>query len=172
MFISATSAITRISPVILAPLFDKVPLFADVDPPVPPPEYHRDRFEFRPPICIHPGPWKLIPVRAFRCDSMASAGGTLPGVETDLSKTAAFRHVVFGEEWSSCSECNVRGCDYLYRERNPRGAYVQFKKGMSGTGDHEYVRLPTKHFEERLDDLCACDHVENYVNEFQLSIIL
>jgi hypothetical protein len=99
-----------------------------------------------------------------------SATGDIPRIRAILLKLKALGDPGIAEEIHTGMGCIQQGITELFKKGNPKGAYILFQTALLGTGESEYSKCLTHYFRECLEDFCAHEITESYVDNFNLYI--
>jgi hypothetical protein len=99
-----------------------------------------------------------------RCDDSISA---TDAIKTDISGIEALRREFLFKDTYKCLDCNERGFAAYARDGDLACAYVEFQRGMLGTGESAYSKLLTQYFNECLSSFCRHENIEENIDKFK-----
>jgi hypothetical protein len=105
-----------------------------------------------------------------RCDEpeVLSPPDDIPAPKTDLVEPLG--ELESCQEGLKCMKCNGEGRVLLMEKRSPGRAYVEFQKGMLGTGESAYSELLTNYFNECLDIFSQRMELSDGVEKFRFYV--
>jgi hypothetical protein len=141
-----------------SPVWGASPFYGNLN--IPPPKVSKPFFIWD----------EICDQRRLEGPEVLSPPDDIPPPETDLSGVEPLGRLESCKEGLQCMKCNARGRNLLFENDRPEEAYVEFQKGMLGTGETRYSALLTQYFNECLEIFSQRVEVNHDVEKFQFYV--